>query len=733
LGPTNKSKDALKNALFPVGHPLRRPVGGTHASLDSLKLDDAAAFVGKFYRPPNMVAVVSGDFDLAQVDDLVAMLPPAFQGDRAHPIAPVHLTEWPARLEPARGEKVVHLVAPVSRPEVWIAWPLPPAGRDKTTNEVLLRLLQSMERPANAGSFSDAESVHQEISRGSGSMVTLNQTSMGSWVMCGGQLADDVDPDRAVEGLVQRYAELWLGLDWDHEWFENNRALVVTSFALDSSRLDDRLALTTSTALFDSSLRFNDVLAHVMSTARIDVAKVATNYIVRPKARAVIVSPSGDVPPPSEARPSFEKPHSDLLASAIAERGAFTEHELLDFVHPIGAAQAHVQRLANGLEVIVLPRPGLPVSTIAVAFHISPSAGGAVENAVSYAAHADHRHHPTDLGVVHSMHLLPDLFVQTSEVLAHDEANAIDLEGRSIRSFEVEWPSHIFFDQMPIHEAAEATPDGRVSRGFAAALWGGHPYGARPSAAQVEDVASSDVEAWAGAVVAPNNGVLVAVGDVDPAAIFLRAEQELGAWNRQSRAISQTVTPTPPLNLDQPLRVFSVRKKGVRSSVMQLGCLLPPVDHLGQAIANEILATLLRNVLLERLRQQTGASYSPSAVARYYRGGSATLVAKADVNTRDLPSARAIVEALMDSKTPAPFTADDFEVTRLVQAKQSTFRYGTSDALVAALVDNWNMGWAPAVLDEYPSRLAAVTWADVEHAFAVCRSNAVLTVLGGAP
>ena len=42
----------------------------------------------------------------------------------------------------------------------------------------------------------------------------------------------------------------------------------------------------------------------------------------------------------------------------------------------------------------------------------------------------------------------------------------------------------------------------------------------------------------------------------------------------------------------------------------------------------------------------------------------------------------------------------------------------------------WNMGWEPAVLDDYPRDLASVTLKDLEGALDVCRRSAVISVLG---
>jgi hypothetical protein len=58
-----KAFDLLGSALFPEGHPMHRGTIGTHASLDSITMDDARAWVKKYYRPENCTIVIAGDVD----------------------------------------------------------------------------------------------------------------------------------------------------------------------------------------------------------------------------------------------------------------------------------------------------------------------------------------------------------------------------------------------------------------------------------------------------------------------------------------------------------------------------------------------------------------------------------------------------------------------------------------------------------------------------------------------
>ena len=58
---------ALQQASWRV-HPYRRPTIGSIEELDAATLDDVRAFHATYYRPDNAALVISGDFDLAQLD-----------------------------------------------------------------------------------------------------------------------------------------------------------------------------------------------------------------------------------------------------------------------------------------------------------------------------------------------------------------------------------------------------------------------------------------------------------------------------------------------------------------------------------------------------------------------------------------------------------------------------------------------------------------------------------------
>src|SRR5512133_349437 len=83
--PYGMTEEAVYAALFPVGHPYRAVIMGSHADIQSIQLGDVKAFGRSYYRPNNATLVLAGDFQPAQAKKLLQKYFGALQAGPAVP------------------------------------------------------------------------------------------------------------------------------------------------------------------------------------------------------------------------------------------------------------------------------------------------------------------------------------------------------------------------------------------------------------------------------------------------------------------------------------------------------------------------------------------------------------------------------------------------------------------------------------------------------------------------
>ena len=113
-------EEALSHALFPKGHPYYASVIGSHADIQSARLEDVRQFFARYYGPNNASLVIAGDIDKAKTRALVERYFGSFR--RSPPVARPSVATPPITSErrvvvPDRGEL----------PRVFMGWLTPPA------------------------------------------------------------------------------------------------------------------------------------------------------------------------------------------------------------------------------------------------------------------------------------------------------------------------------------------------------------------------------------------------------------------------------------------------------------------------------------------------------------------------------------------------------------------------------------------------------------------------------
>ncbi|MCH7343421.1 insulinase family protein [Pelomonas sp. CA6] len=110
--------EAVFQALFPKDHPYHALVIGSHEDIQSIRLADVKAFARRYYRPNNATLVLAGDFDPAEAKALVEKyFGPLKAGD---PVPPVQVAQ--PRIT---QEKRLVVTDRIELPRLNLAWHTP--------------------------------------------------------------------------------------------------------------------------------------------------------------------------------------------------------------------------------------------------------------------------------------------------------------------------------------------------------------------------------------------------------------------------------------------------------------------------------------------------------------------------------------------------------------------------------------------------------------------------------
>ena len=470
----SEAATSLSKAVFRPDHPYSRSVSGTHASLSALTLDDARRYVAQNYRPADMTMVVFGDIDLKGAEEYIRkVLPPALYGDPAHRVA-VHAAEpAPAGAPPppAAPKQLPATQVPVVTPEVWIGWSLPGGyGANRFAAE-LWGVLANSNFHWGEVDDTDVSSVDFFV------MPDL----LASTFVCRIRLLEGTHPEESMKKVM---AELpWAGGDelFLKQRFEAIKLIALRELAAVAESAAGRSQVRAHYVHFGGGLAaFGAAIESVKSVDAGSARRFATSYLGADRARAILLQPTA-----KDARPPTPIPAAQDIETLVATTPLppTTLRDLAGVRHLDGLRAA---KLPNGMDLIVLRRPGASVVTATLAFHGGDAAAGpGVADAGSEALQFHYEESPGGFGIGLGFWSDRDRSGATVRAGAGNLARALDMLSFAIRSYDVEWPSSKFAKtKQPLLRRLDASAEARSARAFRGALLGGHPYGESPTADQ---------------------------------------------------------------------------------------------------------------------------------------------------------------------------------------------------------------------------------------------------------
>ncbi|RBY74331.1 insulinase family protein [Geodermatophilus sp. TF02-6] len=408
----------------------------------------------------------------------------------------------------------------------------------------------------------------------------------------------------------------------------------------------------------------------------------------------------------------------------------------LDLVPPLGEPRPQPelavteQTLPNGLRLVVVPRPGVPLVELRLRV---PFAAATARTAAQHAARTavlsgavllgTSAHDATGIAELVQAHggelavsTDPDRLLFSTTLLVEGLAPVLGVLAEVLT--DAAYPAdRVAAERARVAEriAIARSQPGVIARtALAARRYGAHPYAEQlPAPELVAAVRSQALRRLHRERVLPAGSTLVLVGDLDPAAAVDAAATALGGWTGEGTAVA---APPAPESAPRPLQL--VDRPGAVQSNLRLGGPAPSrtdPDLPAVRLATMVYGGYFSSRLVENIRERRGYSYSPRSSVDHLAAASSFLV-EADVATE--VTAPALLETWYELGRMAltPVTADELDAARRYVLGSMALSTATHAGLASTLSALAGSGLPPEWLAEHQQALARVTVDEVQEA-----------------
>lgn len=165
-----------------------------------------------------------------------------------------------------------------------------------------------------------------------------------------------------------------------------------------------------------------------------------------------------------------------------------------------------------------------------------------------------------------------------------------------------------------------------------------HPYGRTMSEATVKAITREDLVSFHRQYFQPGRAVIVVVGDVQPTEVKQTIERALAAWPAGG---TRPTFSYPPMVAPKTTTIYLVDKPGAEQSSFQIGLAGPPrttPDYYALRVMSQIFGELFQSRLNANIREQKGYSYGVYSNIGFGRGPGPIITA-GDIKTAQTDSA----------------------------------------------------------------------------------------------
>jgi zinc protease len=700
--PYGKLEYNVLAGLFPEGHPYRWSTIGSEEDLNAAKLDDVKAWFRTAYGPSNAVLVLSGDIDVATAKTLTLK----YFGDIA-PGTPLSKRQaWvPERRENTRD--VIFDRVPQTR--VSRNWAVPGyRERDKT----LLELAASIFGGGKTSRLYKAL-VYDAALATSASMSVQEQE-----IVSIAELEINVRPGSdaaAAERLAEETLRIFLDKGPTAEELARIKTVIRAAVLRSLERVNGKASSLASGALYaDNPNHTTQELAWVEAATPIDVRDAARRWLGNGW-HQVSVLPFGAL---------------QAAASGVDRKKGLPDlAKMPELVFP----QLEQAQLSNGVKVVLAPRPGTPLASVALLFDagsagdpaaqpglsnltlnmLDEGAGG--RDALQLAAAAD------SLGAVLRAGSSLDSSSASLGALVDKLDPSLALLADIVQrpAFASEDLERLRRNQLASISQEKAQPQALALRLLPPALYGSnHPYG-KPltgsgTEASIKAITTNDLKDYAARWLRPDTMTIYAGGGISMEQLKPLLEKHFGSWKAAS--VTRGSKPSLDVTPAKAARVAIIDKPGAEQSFIlagRIGSRGNSENYFATSIANDVLGGAFTARINMNLREDKHWSYGAFSFMPDAQGPRPWLMLAPVQTDKTLDSLRELVKEVSDFKTSKPATADELDRQIKSNVRSLPGAFETVSSLVGSMVSNAAMGRAPDFVREIKQRYESVTAKDV--------------------
>ena len=708
----------LQDMAYPTPHPYHWPTIGYHEDLDNASLDDVRAFFQRFYIPNNASLSIAGDFDLDKTKELVYQY---FADLPAGPPVPRQ-----GRMDsPLQGQSKSVLYDTVLLPRVFVTWPTVPRFHD---DEAPLAVLASILSDGRSSRLHKSLVYEKRIAQSVSAHHGASEIA-GLWYLditaASGHSLEEVE-ETAMDELQKLKIDAPLPEEIERIKNQIERGTVgqlahIGGFGGRANRLNSFNVFT------GDPENANRDLGRFRSVQSDDVLRVASSYLGSRRVHLSVL------PEPTR---TFASSSIDRTIEPAPEKS-----------RPFAPPSPKRAVLANGLRLMVVEKPGLPL----VAFGLVLDAGSVTDP-----------HDKPGLAAFTTAMLQEGTSSRSSQKIA-DEFEFMGTQltsntGREQTFLAAEtltkhWPDalEILADlvqraNFPEHELERLRQERlttlrrlrddatSIAARLAPMLLYGKdsPYGHPVLGTEdvLKNITQGDLIRRFAQNFTADKATLVVAGDVTLGEVQRCAQQHFGTWaaseNNASASTDEKIAES------KTTTIYLLDKPGAAQSVIRAGHVAAArshADYFPLIVFNYIFGGQFTARLNMNLRQDKGYSYGYNSSIDWHKSSS-LLMAGGGVQTN--VTTEAVLETLKeftDIQESRPIAESEFQASKDSLLRQFPASFETSPQILGQLGNIVLFDLPDDYYSRVPASIGAVTLEDVRRVAREHVASDALTIL----